>query len=419
VTDLVRGSRIGRLGWSVVDQALVSLTGAAVTVQGAASLAPVEFGRLSAVLAGYYFLLTGLRAVVGEVYLVRFAGAPDRLPLGTPRWAQLTTLTLSGAVAAGLLGAVAAPLPASTRQILAALAIALPLLLWQEIRRAILLAAARPARSAASSALVLAGQGTGGLVLRLADRVSGPGLLLCWAAGAALAIGCVPVADWRRVPGRAGAWRWLAEGRAYWPRFLCQDMSQGGASQAALLLVAGAAGTLVVAGVRTALLLLAPLIMLQQAAAYFAMAEATRVRPAGHWRFVVVCQAGAITAGAAWLAALALVPRSALGVLVGENLAAGLDALPGMALFAVGTLLLAAPVAALRGAGHVQAGMALGVALMPVLLAAPTLIAIRGGTAAEVAGAFGAFGVLSAVAWTVACATLLRPRRVPRAAHAG
>jgi hypothetical protein len=187
-------------------------------------------------------------------------------------------------------------------------------------------------------------------------------------------------------------------------------MARGGASQAAVLLAAAAAGTVVVAGVRAALLLLAPLIMVQRAAAYFAMAEATRVRPARHRRFVVVCQAGSVAAGVAWLLVLALVPRPALAVPLGANLPAGLAALPGMALFSIGALLLAAPVAALRGSGHVPAGMALGMALMPVLLAAPTLVAVRGGTAAEVAGAFGAAGVLSAVAWTVACATLPRPR---------
>lgn len=411
------GTRLRRLGWGIIDQALVSATGAAVTLQGAATLPPAEFGRLSAVLAGYYFLLTTMRALVSEVYLVRFAGAPDRLPAGAARWAQVATIRLSLAAAAGpLLAAVAAPLPVASRQILAAAAVALPLLIWQEVRRAVLLAAARPARSAASSALVLAGQAAGGLGLRLADRVSGPALLLCWAAGAALAVACVPAGDRGRLPGRRpGAWRWLVEGRAYWPRFLCQDMSQGGSSQVALLLVAATAGTVVVAAIRTAILLLAPLVLLQQAAAYFAMAEATRVRPAGHWRFVVVCQLGGLLTGGAWLVVLALVPRPALAVVVGANLAAGLTALPGMALFAIGSLLLAAPVAALRGSGHVQAGMALGVALMPVLLAAPALIALRGGNAAEVAGAFGAFGVLSALTWTVASATVLRTRRTQAA----
>jgi hypothetical protein len=143
------------------------------------------------------------------------------------------------------------------------------------------------------------------------------------------------------------------------------------------------------------------------------MARATRVRPARHWRFVVLCQLGAIAAGAVWLTALALAPRPALAVLVGANLSAGLAALPGMAMFTIGSLLLAAPVAALRGTGHLRAGMALGVALMPALLAAPTLLAIRAGSAAEVAGVFGVSSVLCAAAWTVAGASLLRPLRRP------
>ncbi|MEN3357483.1 MAG: hypothetical protein V7637_1465, partial [Mycobacteriales bacterium] len=183
-----------RLGWGIVDHGLVSVTGAAVVVPGAASLPPAEFGRLSAVLAGSYFLLTGMRAVVSKVYLARFAGMPDRLPAGTARWAQSTTLRLSLAVAVPpLLVAGVVPLSVASRQVLAAVAVALPLLVWQDVRRAILLAAGRPARSAASSGLVLAGQATGGAALVLAGEVSEPALLLCWAAGAALAVGCVPV----------------------------------------------------------------------------------------------------------------------------------------------------------------------------------------------------------------------------------
>ncbi len=403
------GARPDRTWWGVVDQGLAGVTGAAVTLQGVAALAPVEFGRLSVLLAGYYLVLIGLRATVSEVYLARFAG-PGGPPVGAARWAQIVTLRLALPVSAAT-GLLAAAGPVAGRQLLAAAAVALPLLLWQQVRRAVLLAAARPALAAGSGALVLAGQVTGGIAMRLAGQVSGPALLLCWAAGAAVAIGCVPVPDRRRVPGRAGAWRWLVEGRPYWPRFLCQDLARAGTGPAALLLVAAAAGVLVVAGVRTALLLLAPLVLAQQAAAGLAMAEATRVRPARHWRFVVVCQAGTVVAGVAWLVALTVLPGDVLALLAGANLAAGLAALPGMALFTTGSLLLAAPVAALRGSGHVQAPMALGVALMPVLLAAPVLIAVGQASAAEVAAGLGAFGALSALAWTLLSATLLRPRQ--------
>ncbi|MEN3361307.1 MAG: hypothetical protein V7637_5289 [Mycobacteriales bacterium] len=400
-----------RRDWSVVvDRALVGVTGAAVTVQGAAALQPADFGRLSAVLVGYYFVLTALRAMVPGVYLARFAGWPGP-PVGAARWAQITSLRLALLVSAatGLLAAAGPALSVSGRQLLGAAAVALPLLVWQEARRAVLLAAARPGLAAASGALVLAGQVTGGIAVRLAGRVSGPALLLCWAAGAAVAIGCVPVPDRRRLPGRAGAWRWLVEGRPHWLRSCCADMALGGTGPAAVLLAAMAAGTLVAAGIRTALLLLAPLVPALRAAAHVAAAEAARARPARHRRFVAVCQAGTVVAGAAWLAALAMLPRPALTPLVGANLAAGLAALPGMALFVVGSLLLAAPVAALCGSGHVQSGTALAVTLMPALLAAPVLIAVRGAGAAEVATAFGVFGVLSALAWTALSATVQRP----------
>ena len=410
--------RLRRLGWNFLDQGLVSATGSVVTVQGAATLPPAEFGQLSAALAAYYFLLTTMRALVSEVYMVRFAGAPDRVPPGVARWAQAITVRFSLVPAAGVLAlAVVAPISAGGRRILLALAVALPLLLWQEVRRSVLLASARPARSAASSGLVLAGQLVGGLVLHVTVGTSGAALLLSWAASAALAVGCVPASvDRGRRGGPVGIRRWLADGRAYWPRFLAQDMAQGGASQVALLLVAAAAGTVVVGGIRAALLLLAPLLVLQQAAVQFALAEATRVPARQRRRFVAVCQAGGVIAGTGWLLVLDLTPRAGLHLVVGDNLTAGLSALPGMALFVVGSLLLAAPVAALRGSGQVQAGMALGLALVPVLLGGPTVVAVLGGSAAEVAGAFGAFGVLSSLVWTLACVVILRrPRSGPAA----
>jgi hypothetical protein len=292
----------------------------------------------------------------------------------------------------------------------------------------VLLAAARPARCAASSGLALLGQVAGGLALRSTLGVTGAGLLLCWAAGAALAIGCVPAPDQQvgRGTGAAGrrrraggSIRWLGEGRAYWPRFLCQDMTLGGASQVGVLLVAGIAGAVVVAGLRAATLLLAPVLVLQQTTGYFALAEATRVAPARRVRFLFFCQGGAILAGGGWLVVLEVLPRSVLGLVVGDNLAAGLAALPGMALFVVGSVLVAVPGAVLRTSGHVRAGMNIGLALAPVLVGVPAVLAGWGGGAAEVAAGFGLYGLLSALVWTLATVRILGAAAPPSGAAPG
>jgi hypothetical protein len=261
-----------RLSWGLVDQAVVSLTAALVSVGGATLLPTVAFGRLATALAAYYLVLAPFRAVVGETYVVRYARAAPPGVSALVRTAAVRLALAAGALLALVTLGFRDP---AARGMLLALAVTVPALLLQDARRAVLVAAGRTRRSAASSAVVLAGQVAGTAALRGAGVVSAAALLLVWGAAAAVSLVAVRVAD--TAPAGGGVRAWLAGGRRLWPRFLVEALTLSAASQLPLLLVAATGGAEVNAGIRAATLLLAPVSVLQQAVGQLVVAEATRV----------------------------------------------------------------------------------------------------------------------------------------------
>lgn len=399
-------TRLRRLSWGVVDQVLVSLCGAVVSVQGALMLPVAQFGVLATVLAVFYLALAGSRALVAEVYTVRYAGDPARIPATAPGLAQQVVLRLSVVLSAVLVGVAVLALPAgSGRGVLITLAVVLPLLLAQDLRRAVLIAAARTRRSALSSGVMLAGQVLGGVVLQATGRGSAGTVLLVWGCGAALSILTVrtsPVGrrpSMRQPPG--GVRGWLVDGRAYWPRFLTEAVAQAGAGQLPLLLVAAVAGSTLVGGIRAAALVLCPVVVVHQAVAQMIVAEAARVRRALLARFSAVAQLGFLGLCAGWLAVVEVLPHRWLALLVGPNLTAALAALPGLAVFYAANLMITAPAATMRVTGHVQVSVTTRLLLAPLLIGLPTALALHGGSVGGVAAGFGAFGAVAVGVWNV------------------
>jgi hypothetical protein len=328
--------------------------------------------------------------------------------------AAAARISVLAAAAFGVAAVVCVRDPAS-RGIALALAVVAPALLLQDVRRAILVASARTRRSAAASTVVLAGQLAGGMVLERSGRVSAPALLLVWGGSAAVSMLLVRVSI-DRVKGAGSVREWLAGSRRYWPRFLVEAITQSGASQLPLLLVAGIAGAGINAGLRAATLLVAPIYVLQQAVGQLIVAEAARVRPAALLRFATRGQVAFLVVSAAWLAVVVVLPRSLLTHLVGDNLGVAWLALPGIAVFAVGNLLVVPAVAVLRVGGKIRAAMLIRLMMSPLLVALPVGFAVGSRSAGRVAAGFGAFGICVTLVWTVAVRVLLRPGR-PQPAH--
>jgi hypothetical protein len=387
-----------RLFWGLVDQGLVSVAGAVLTVQGARQLAPADFGRLATALACYYVLLSVNRGVVSEVYVLRWASRAGAAGARADAARALRATGHLAAVAALPLAATATvfgPLPI-------ALAAALPVLLLQDVCRGVLIASGLTSRSALSSGTVVAGQLAGGVALHLVGLVSPAGLVLVWAAAAGLGVlasGLLPVPT-----GAGGGLSWLRDERDRWPRFGVEALAQAGASQLGLLTVAALAGAATVGGLRAATVLLSPLLVLQQSAGQLAVAELSRVPADRRARAGLIGQLGVLALAGCWLGVLLALPAGWLRALVGASLPAAEAALPGMAVFVAAGATVAAPLAALRlaGAARTATRLRLGTAAFPVLL--PAVVAAAGGDGAAIATTFGAVALGSALAWTATAA---------------
>jgi hypothetical protein len=399
-------NRLGRVWWGLVDQAVVSLGVATVTVDGAASLPAADFGALATALAAFYLMQAVVRGLVSNVYILRFSAEPT-IPAGPAANAQSAALLLALAMSAVLAGAAAVTGGGTLAGAAAALAVAAPFLLLQDLRRAILVSAGATRRSAAANALALAGQLTGALALHVTGHVTAPALFLVWGAAAALAVAAVQVPTGS--PAHlAGLREWMASSRPYCPLLLTQELSLTGTNQVPLLVVAAISGVGVVGALRAAALLLTPMAVAHQAVGRLIVAEASRVDRSELLRFSVRCQAAFLVAWGAWLVLVAAVPARLLGRLLGENLAGALVALPGMAAFGAAAMLTIGPIAALMVSDRLVTSVVTRLALAPLLVGIPSLVAASGAGVGAIAGGFGAFGACSVVVTNLADWVLLR-----------
>lgn len=388
--------RVRRVSWGLVDQALVSLGSAAVSLQGASQLPVRDFGLLATAIACSYLALSVVRGTVSEVYVARLVHSGGSLPSGTAGLAQGAAIQLGGL--AGCIFLVLGLLLPADGSVFLALAVTLPLLLMQDVRRALLIGVGRTRRSATSSAVAMVGQLAGGLALHLTHRVSGPALLLVWAAAVALSIAVVHLPAGRIRLHRA-AREWLTAGKAYWPRFLTETAVQSVASQVPLLVLAALGAPAVVAGLRAATLLLSPVVLLHQAVGQLVVVEAGRVRRHRLGAFMLACQFGLFAVAAAWVCVVYLLPDSWMSMAIGANLGPAEQALPGMALLSGSLLMSLAPSATLRVIGRFVTAVRIRLVTAPMLLGIPILLAIVDAPINRTAGGFGAAAVLALVTW--------------------
>lgn len=391
MTGLVRAHR---LSWGFGDQALVSLVSAAVSLQGAAQLPVRDFGLLATATAGYYLVLSAIRGTVSEVYVARLVHRGGRLTSAAAGQAQGAALQLSAVPAAGFVG-LGLVLP-DGGTVFVALGVALPILLLQDVRRAILVGSGETRRAAASSATAFAAQLAVGAALQLTGRVTAPALVLGWAVAVGLGALVIPVG---RIRIRRAARTWLADGRAYWPRFLTETAVQGAAGQLPLLLIASIASTTVVAGLRAATLLLSPVVMLHQAVGQLVVAEAGRVRRDDLAGFCGRVQVLLLGAAAGWFAVVSVIPTRMLSAAVGDNLDLARQALPGMTVAAAALMASLAPSATLRVLGRFGTAVRIRLLTAPLAFTFPVLLAIAGAPISGIAWGSGAAAVVTLVVW--------------------
>ena len=120
----------GRIGWGLADQAVSSLTNAAMSIYVARELGAVAFGAFSLAYVTYAFALNASRGLATDPLTVRFSGAE------IPVWRRAVASSSGTALIVGfIIGACAlrpGPLPGTARFAFVALGVTLPGLLLQD-----------------------------------------------------------------------------------------------------------------------------------------------------------------------------------------------------------------------------------------------------------------------------------------------
>jgi O-antigen/teichoic acid export membrane protein len=246
-----------RISWTILDQALSSVTNAALSFSVARSVSQRQFGAFAVAFTIYTVVIGISRALVSQPLTLKFAGA---LP------GQFRAAAHQVTAAAALMGIMTAACTAVIGLLIAgqvgiailALAITLPGLLVQDAWRLIFFAQGRPSLAALND-LVWTGVQvvTVGALLVFGWR-DPAAFILAWGAAAALA-GVFGMWQFRAWLSMAGSWAWFRTHRHMTGYLVAEFVGVTGAYQGALLLLGAVGGVSAVASLRAAQVLLGPL----------------------------------------------------------------------------------------------------------------------------------------------------------------
>ena len=312
-TDIAgaRGRQGRRAFWTFSDQALSSLTNAALAIVVARSVGEHAFGAFALALLTFSFVIGFGRATIADPYLIRFSDADDDARHEANKHATGAAIVLGLAVAAVcVLAALLIP-EQESRGGLLALAISLPGLLCQDTWRYTFFASDRPAVATLNDAVwaVLQFAVLGVLLVRDVDSVFWITLVWGLSATAAAVLGAFQA---RAVPSPAGALSWFRLTRDLNVRMGIDFALNMGAVNLATYVVAGIVGLVATGSLRAAQTLLGPLFLFRGGLDTFAVPTMSRMAGAGRR----VTSVAAVTSGiaavvaAVWVAILFFLPTS-------------------------------------------------------------------------------------------------------------
>jgi O-antigen/teichoic acid export membrane protein len=314
-------SMIGRFGWALADQVLSSATNFLLSLLVARTVGSRELGAFSMVYATFTFSLGAVRAIAGELLVVRYSAVPvNQWREGVERAAG-TALTGGMAIGLGcLVAGVAVGEP--SRTLFAVVGLSLPFLLVQDVWRFAFFA--RRHGSAAFlndlvwAAVLFAAFGA----LRHADVSSIALFTFAWAAAGSVAT-IVGVLQLKVLPsGPSAAANWLRSHRDIAPRFLAEFAVGTGVTSFTLFVIGGIAGLGELGHLRAGEIALGPLNVLFLGAGLVATAEGVRLLAESPRKLVLGSGWLSLTIMAcvlAWGAVVLLAPRNIGQVLLRAN----------------------------------------------------------------------------------------------------
>lgn len=373
----------GNAAWTILDQALSSLTNVALSIVVARTVSAAEFGGFSIALVAFSLTIGVSRAVAAEPFVIRFSGVRGR------QRQRAVSDACGATVAVGLLGSVgcliaALLLPGPAGAALYALSLTLPAILLQDTLRFVFFADDQPRQAtvldltwAISQFALIAG-------LVLIDAANVFLLVLAWGGSALVSavLGAVRAGAVPR-PGRLIAW-WR-ENHHLASRLTTEYLVTMGSVYLAFLVIGSVVGLVALGALRATQVLLGPLQLMASSLTAFALPLYSRMwrqkRPLA--RPVLAAGAGGGLLALCWATVLLVLPTSVGVMLLGPTWPATREVLaPMSAVYVLSSAVLGAQLG-------LKAMNRPGAVLRAAFVQAPLMFAL-GTVGALVSGAWGA-----------------------------
>jgi O-antigen/teichoic acid export membrane protein len=369
-----RAAALRHAGWGFVDQGLSSLTNFGVGVAAARTSTTAEFGAFSVAFATYLIGVGVVRALISEVYAVRYADDVDleapprqRYPDVRGAWGAALIVALLGSVACAVAGALSS---GDLRASFFVLAVGLPILVLHDVARFICITR-RDAFGAMLFDLAWVIAFGGGLIV--ATVGSGfPGAIVTfelWVFGAACGL-LVAVIRLRALPAIRAGYAFVKGVWRYSARYVGDWVALGATVQFGYYLLGATAGLAVVGELRAAMLLIGPLNIVVAGAATIAVPELRR-----HYRNrerslkpATLLTAGLVGMTLLWFGMIVLIPEDLLRDILGDAAADAASFLPFLLLYSVINMAAQGPIVALRATGNARRGTRASVPAAPLVL---------------------------------------------------
>ena len=306
-----------RFGWGMADQAMCSVSNAAVGFYVARELGATKFGAFSLAYVTYSFSVTASRGLATDPMLVRFSGT------NLTTWRRVTAQTTGTALMTGLiLGAcamvAAVLLHGQPRLAFLALGLTMPSLLLQDSWRYSFFALGRGSQAFVNDTIWTLTLVPPLLILRVTHSNSVFWLMTAWGIAATVAA-CIGPLQARVIPRPALAWTWESKHRDLGFRYLMENTANSGAGQLRIYGLGVMAGLAAVGYVQAATLLMGPFQVIFLGMSLVTVPEATRIlrrSPRHLWLYCVAVGTGLAILALAWGSVVLVALPRGLGVLL-------------------------------------------------------------------------------------------------------
>jgi len=407
----LQGQRIRRLGWGVADQAVSSLTNAAVSIYVARTLGAVQFGAFTLAYVTYSIALNASRGLATDPLMVRFSGAD--LPAWRRAVASCTgTATAVGLAAGACVLAVAPLLGGTTRVAFLALGVTLPGLLLQDSWRYSFFALGR-GHQAFLNDLVWASTLVPALVfLRVTGHANVFWFVLAWGATAAVAAAVGPLQA-RVIPRLSGAKGWVSRHRDLGPRYLGENTANSASNQLRTYGAGVILGLAAVGYMQAAIILMGPFMVIFLGMSLVTVPEAARIlrRSPRHLPlFCLLVSGGLSVLGLAWgVALLVALPRGLGNWLLGAIWRPAYPLVLPLTIWVIGGCVIAGAAAGLHALGAARRSLRAMILASAVYVAFSLAGAVTGGAIGTMRGAAVATWIGALLWWWELRAALQKP----------